>query len=54
MVKLIKIKNLKKFMSCLTALPARPPSLVPTATTLWDTVRPVLRGQPRGQAKLAA
>ena len=36
--------------------PARSPTppLSPTATTLWDTVKPVLRGQPRGQVKLAA
>ena len=51
MVKLVKIKNLKKFMSCLTALPARPPLPCPYGHNTMGYSQTCLMGSAQGTSK---
>ena len=48
MVKLVKIKNLKKIMSCLTALPARPPLPCPYGHNTMGYSQTCLKGSAQG------
>ena len=51
MVKLIKIKNLKKIMSCLTALSARPPLPCPYGHNIMGYSQTCLKGSAQGTGK---
>ena len=51
MVKLIKIKNLKKIMSCLTALSARPPLPCPYGNNIMGYSQTCLKGSAEGTGK---
>ena len=51
MVKLIKIKNLKKIMSCLTALSARPPLSCPYGYNIMGYSQTCLKGSAQGTGK---
>ena len=51
MVKLIKIKNLKKIMSCLTALSARPPLPCPYGHIIMGYSQTCLKGSAQGTGK---